>query len=60
MLVRALWSLDLSSSPSVLRIVDLIATMRQRGRRAEFRAEHRVHDTAARIAARMTGESPVG
>src|SRR5262249_13001004 len=58
MLVRAPWSLDASSSPSVLRIVDLIARRARAGRRAKFRAEHRVHDTAARTAARMTAGWP--
>ena len=49
--------LDASSSPSGLRIVDLIA-MSDCGDVAQSRAEHRVHDTAARIAARMTAGWP--
>jgi len=38
--------------PSGLRIVDL--PMSHTGNQSKLRAEHRVHDTAARIAARMT------
>jgi hypothetical protein len=45
--------LDVSSSPSGLLIVDLIA-MSDCWDVAQSRAGHRIHDTAARIAARMT------
>ena len=57
MLVRALWSLDASSSPSVLRIVDLIATS-ERGDVAQNSEPSIAITTLQHFAARMTAGWP--